>query len=93
MHSDTSPDFDGSASDAARRSGMAIVVTAAIVLAGACLLTCPGRFSQLHEKDESLLRPIVSALGLFGEYGTQRGVEVRNLVFYAARRGSPSSPV
>ena len=87
MHSDTSPDFDGSASDAARRSGMAIVVTAAIVLAGACLLNCPGRFSELHEKDTSLLRPIVSALGLFGEYGTQRGVEVRNLVFYAGAAG------
>jgi len=87
MHSDISPDIEGSASDAARRSGMAIVVTAAIVLAGACLLNCPGRFSELHEKDESLLRPLVSALGLFGEYGTQRGVEVRNLVFYAGAAG------
>lgn len=87
MHSDISPDIDGSASDAARRAGMAIVITAAIVLAGDCLLNCPGRFSEAHEKDTSLLRPVVSMLGLFGKFGTQRGVEVRNLVFFTGAAG------
>ena len=82
MHSDISPDAEGSASDAARRAGLAIVITATIVLAGDALLTCPSRFSKAHQNDTSLLRPLVSVLGLFGEFGTARGVEIRNLVFY-----------
>lgn len=82
MHSDISPDAEGSASDAARRAGLAIVITASIVLAGDALLTCPGRFSEAHANDTSLLKPLVNVLGLFGEFGTARGVEIRNLVFY-----------
>jgi O-antigen ligase/tetratricopeptide (TPR) repeat protein len=59
---------------------MAAVATVALLANG--LLTSPSRFSEQHEQDLSLLRPVVTALGLYGQFPTARGVEIRNLVFY-----------
>lgn len=58
------------------------LVAGAVLLAN-CLLTCPSRFSERHQADTSALRPVVEFLSLGGQWPTMRGVEVRNLVYYA----------
>lgn len=72
----------GANASAARRTSGVLLVLAAVALAGNCLLNNPGRFSQAHEEDRSLLRPIVSALAMGGAFPTVRGVEIRDLIFY-----------
>lgn len=59
-----------------------VLAVAGLTIVLNALLTSPGSFSQRHLEDESLFRPIVTALALGGSYPTQRGVEIRQLVFY-----------
>ena len=63
MQSDNSPELLADDSAAARRVGTVLVVLAALALAGNCLLNSPGRFSEAHAQDTSLLKPVVTALG------------------------------
>lgn len=58
------------------------MLIAGAALAGNCLLNSPGRFSKEHDQDQSLLRPVVTLLALGGRFPTERGVEVRDLIFY-----------
>lgn len=64
-----------------------MLVIAAVAIAGACFLSNPPAFSATHIKDHSVLRTVVSLLGLAGTDGersavpTMRGVEIRALCF------------
>ncbi|MEK6643147.1 MAG: O-antigen ligase family protein [Planctomycetota bacterium] len=69
-------------SPAARAFSTAMVIVAAIALLANCLLTSPSEFSEAHKNDQSLLKPVVDALGLHGKFPTARGIEIRNLAFY-----------
>ncbi|MFQ5429851.1 MAG: O-antigen ligase family protein [Phycisphaerae bacterium] len=68
---------------AARRTSTVLLWIAAAALVGNCLLTSPGRFSKQHRLDRSLLKPVVELLALDGAAPTLRGVEIRDLCFYA----------
>ncbi len=82
MPSDTYTELLVDQSPAARRTSLALVLAAALALAGNCLLNSPGQFSEKHFEDSSPLRPIVTALALDARFPTERGVELRNLFFY-----------
>ncbi|HUN80971.1 MAG TPA: O-antigen ligase family protein, partial [Phycisphaerae bacterium] len=69
-------------SNTAYSFSLALAIVAGAALLANCLLTSPSQFSQKHYEDTTLLRPIVSAVGLFGKFPTSRGVEIRNLFFY-----------
>ncbi|HPF38143.1 MAG TPA: O-antigen ligase family protein [Phycisphaerae bacterium] len=64
-----------------------MLIVASISIAGACFLSNPQAFSDAHQKDQSLLKSVVSFLGLANAAGdgsafpTLRGVEVRALCF------------
>lgn len=83
MSADTAFDLTADLSVAARRTSTVLAVLAGAALAGNCLLNSPGRFSEAHEHDTSWLKPVVSFLAMGGELPTYRGVEIRNLIFYA----------
>lgn len=74
--------FPNDESPTARRISAALAITASLALLGNCLLTSPSRFSEKHYQDPTWLRPVVTVLGLGGFVPTDRGVEIRNLVFY-----------
>lgn len=65
-----------------------MLVIATIAIAGSCFLTNPASFSPTQLKDTSLLKTVVSLLGLAGTSGeqsafpTHRGVEIRDLFFH-----------
>lgn len=65
-----------------------MLVIATIALVGACFLTNPPAFSQAHIDDHSMLKSVVSFLGLAdasgakSAYPTLRGLEIRDLCFY-----------
>lgn len=65
-------------------SSTALAAVACVALVGNGLLNCPPRFSQKHLDDPSLLRPVVTVLGLGARFPTARGVEIRNLIFFTA---------
>lgn len=62
---------------------MALAVVAGAALIANCLLTCPPWFSAAHQTDTTLLKPVVQLLGLDGRFPTKRGLEIRDLAFYA----------
>lgn len=82
MPSDNLPEVVVDDSRGARLASGALAGLAAVLVFANCLLNSPSRFSEKHAADTTLLKPIVTALGLGGHVGTARGVEVRNLVFY-----------
>ncbi|MFQ5422843.1 MAG: O-antigen ligase family protein [Phycisphaerae bacterium] len=84
MTVDAARDSWANDSSAARRTSCALALVAAAALAGDCLLTCPQQFSDALQADTSLLKPVVMMLGLDGAFPTERGIEIRNLVYYTA---------
>jgi O-antigen ligase/tetratricopeptide (TPR) repeat protein len=82
MPSDTSREFLVDDSATARRTSAALALAAAVVLFGNCLITSPSGFSAQHQQDTSLLKPVVTILGLNAAFPTTRGVEIRNLISY-----------
>ncbi len=69
-------------SPAAVRTSQILTILAIVALAGNCLLTSPVRFSEAHQQDTSLLKPVVTALGLGGAFPTPRGIEIRDLIYF-----------
>lgn len=82
MPSDNLPEVVVDDSRGARLASGALAGLAAVLVFANCLLNSPSRFSEKHAADTTLLKPIVTALGLGGRVGTARGVEVRNLIFH-----------
>jgi O-antigen ligase len=83
MQSDIIPDPLVNESSAARRASWLLMVIAGAALVGDCFLNSPAKFSEAHNKDTSLLKPVVELLALDARWPTVRGVEIRDLFFYA----------
>jgi O-antigen ligase len=82
MQPDTIPDPISNETPAARRASWLLMIVAAAALAGDCFLNSPAKFSEAHQQDKSLLKPVVELLALDARWPTARGVEIRDLVFY-----------
>ena len=82
MQPDTMPDPLVNETPAARRVSWLLMIIAAAALAGDCFLNCPAKFSEAHNQDHSLLKPVIEVLALGAKWPTVRGVEIRDLVFY-----------
>ncbi len=82
MPSDNLPEVVVDDSRGARLASGALATLAGVLVFANCLLNSPSRFSEKHAADPTLLKPIVTGLGLGGRVGTARGVEIRNLIFY-----------
>lgn len=72
----------------AKSFSILMLIVATIAIAGACFLTNPPAFSEAHHQDGSVLKTVVSLLGLAGSdgdasaYPTLRGLEIRSLCFH-----------
>lgn len=82
MNDNASPDLFVDESPAAVRTSRMLTAMAIVILACNCLLTSPGSFSEAHQQDTSLLKPVVTALGLGGAFPTPRGIEIRDMIYF-----------